>query len=75
MTSLQNQPRLRIVGRLNQAHVSAIIALAEDNLEVVLTDERREHYRARHPDVAPYESRLADVLTDPDEVHRNATNL
>lgn len=61
------------LGALNPIHVSAILSLADDNLEVVLTGERRRHYRERHAGIERYEG-LLQVLSEPDEVHRNISD-
>lgn len=41
--------------------------------EIELTEERERHIRERHPDLLPqYRGRLAETLSDPDQVRRSA---
>lgn len=43
--------------------------------EVVVTRNRRTHYLERHPEMIVDEPMLLVTLLDPDEVHRNATDV
>jgi len=41
--------------------------------DVELTEERERHIRERHPDLLPkYRDRVADTLSEPDQVRRSA---
>jgi hypothetical protein len=43
------------------------------NGEVELTEERERHVAERHPDLLPqYRGRIAETLSDPDQVRRSA---
>ncbi len=68
---LSSYDRVFKIGRLKQEYVSAMIALGRHNLQVILTGERRKHYLTDHPEVAQHESKLRDIVLNPDEIHRN----
>jgi len=57
-----------VIGRLPSSLVRHWASSVRGNLEVVLTGERRFHYLARHPEMAPLERLLPDVVLDPDIV-------
>ena len=63
-----------VVGSLRPAVVHAFASEVADNLEVVITGERRRHYLSQHPEMVSWEHLLRDALLDPDEVHRNRTD-
>ncbi len=74
--------RIRLLGsgevlRLGQLNQEIVRHWSQDehNLDVVLTGDRRQHYIERHPDVLSVEQYLIDAVLDPDEVHRNKTDL
>jgi hypothetical protein len=63
-----------VVGLLPADLVRAFAADVADNLEVVITGERRHHYLGQHPEMLSLEHLLHDTLLNPDEVHRNRTD-
>jgi len=60
------------IGTLRQNILASMRDAITD--QVVVTGERRQHYLARHPDVQPYETELARLINDPDEIQRNKTD-
>ena len=61
-----------ILGKLLPEFVKNIIILTEDNLEVILTWERRQHYLERHYEIFWYENLLIETVLSPDIVQRNS---
>ena len=60
-----------VLGSLREEIVRLWTDQVAENLQIVLTTRRRTHFLERHPDVARWETRLANAVQDPDEVHRN----
>jgi hypothetical protein len=63
---------LTIIGKL---HSSIVHVWTQDpgvSRQVLLTERRRAHYLAIHPELAGRDSDIATAVLDPDEVHRNA---
>jgi hypothetical protein len=63
------------IGRLRQEYVSVMVGLGRHNLEIELTGERRRHYLTDHAEEAQHEDKLRDAILNPDEIHRNCTEL
>lgn len=42
--------------------------------DVILTPERKEHIRNRHPEVIPYLCKIEEILSSPDEVYEELTH-
>lgn len=60
-----------MVGSLPADLVRAFASDVADNLDVVITGERRLHYLGQHPEMLSLEHLLLDTLLSPGEVHRN----
>jgi len=52
--------------------VRNIVTLTEDNLEVILTWERRQHYLERHYEMFWHENLLIETVLSPDIIQRNS---
>jgi len=61
-----------ILGKLLPEFVKNIVTLTEDNLEVILTWERRQHYLERHYEMFWYENLLIKTVLSPDIVQKNS---
>ncbi|MBM3236528.1 hypothetical protein FJZ31_09535 [Candidatus Poribacteria bacterium] len=61
-----------ILGKLLPEFANNIITLTEDNLEVILTWERRQHYLERHYEMFWHENLLIETVLSPDIVQRNS---
>jgi len=64
-----------VVGSLPIDIVRGFVSDVTDNLDVVITGERRQHYLDQHPEMLSSEHLLPETLLSPDEVHRNRTDL
>lgn len=62
------------VGQLRREIVRLWSSDPEENLEVILTGERRDHILERHPDMEPYLGWLREAVLNPNEVHPNRTD-
>lgn len=62
--------QVRVIARIRKEFVSQIMALSDDNLDVVLTGKSRVHYLRKHPEMRACERLLPRVIQTPSEVYR-----
>jgi len=71
LNQLTSDDRVIRLGRLRNEYISTLVGLGRQNLQIVLTGERRRHYLTDHPEMAQHEQAIRRVVLHPDEEHRN----
>ncbi|MFQ5595381.1 MAG: hypothetical protein ACE5HA_14635 [Anaerolineae bacterium] len=67
---LEGLPQVQIIAQIQKEFVEQIMALGDDNLDIVLTHKSRAHYLRKHPEMRWCEHLLPRVLESPTEVYR-----
>lgn len=62
------------LGELRREIVEQWTVEVEGNLEIVITGKQRQHYIARHPEMAELERHLQETVLDPAYVHGNRSD-
>ncbi|HVC33222.1 MAG TPA: hypothetical protein VNL16_06905 [Chloroflexota bacterium] len=62
------------LGKLHREIVEQWTLETEGNLDIVVTGKQRQHYIARHPEMAELERHLQETVLDPECVHGNRSD-